>query len=118
MTGLGASQLVALSEGYAEACRTADIQPATADARLLHDALHDADEALRILHEQFAGECFAQPDRHGRCTDCGRLIARRQPRAHKKGGCLFAPAMWVASALMPVPYIGKALWLLRRRARA
>ena len=113
----GSDVLTHILDGATVAVENAELDADTYESReLLDDALHHADAALAALHTQLGDICHAHPDRHGRCVSCGRLVARMRGGGHKRGGCLLAPAVWVAGALMPVPYLGKALWLLRRKA--
>lgn len=113
----GADTLARVLDGTAQACENAELTDDSYESReLLDDAIHHADAALAALHIQLGDICYARPDRHGRCVSCGRLVARQRSGGHKKGGCLLAPAVWVASVLLPVPYLGKAVWLLRRKA--
>lgn len=84
-------------------------------ARLLR-VVHNADQALDQLH----GLCDAEPDRHGRCVVCGRLVSWPAPRlAHKSGGCLMAipflgTALWLRHNYMSLPFVGKVIWLVKR----
>ena len=111
--------LASALDATAQACENAELDDDTYEAReLLDDALHHADAALAALHVQLGDICYARPDHHGRCVDCGRLVARQRSGGHKRGGCLLAPAVWVASALLPLPFVGKAVWLLRRKVGA
>jgi len=113
---MGSDTLAEMLDGTAQACESAELDADSFEAReLLDDALHHADAAIAALHVQLGDVCHAHPDRHGRCVSCGRLVARQSGGGHKKGGCLLAPAVWVATALLPVPVVGKAVWLLRRK---
>jgi len=107
-----------------KACHDAD-QPANhADAHALFDRAADTERALDRLGDDLARDCFGAIDRFGRCADCARLLDWPRPRAHGKRGCATAiptivvHARWLAGYLMSLPFVGKALWHLRRRGSA
>jgi hypothetical protein len=86
-----------------------------AEATELLAAVHAFGDTLDVLHDDLA-ECLAPLDNTGRCTDCGRLVAR----AHDRRGCamlipVVGQVLWLLDNAYSIPFLGKALWLHRRR---
>lgn len=85
------------------------------DAIELLDVVHRVDDHLHGLHDDLA-ECLGPIDTNGRCEDCGRLVAR----VHKPRGCMMAiplvgTALWLYDHAESLPFLGKQLWLWKRR---
>jgi hypothetical protein len=87
-----------------------------AEAAELLDVVHVIQADLNGLHDDLA-ECLEPLDACGRCTECGRLVAR----AHRKRGCVMAvpvlgQVLWlIDGGAYSVPFVGKVLWLWHRK---
>lgn len=92
-----------------------DVPIDRAEAVELFAAVHSFGDTLDALHDDLA-ECLAPLDNTGRCTDCGRLVAR----THDRRGCamlipVVGQVLWLLDNAYSIPFLGKALWLHRRR---
>jgi hypothetical protein len=103
-------------EAMDELVREAHVPADRNDAVELFDIVHTVTDDLGGLHDDLA-ECLSPLDATGRCTDCGRLVAR----AHNRRGCAMAiPVVGQVLRLLDggaysLPFVGKALWLAKRR---
>lgn len=120
------SGLADLLDVTAGLCAEAEADSPSAEA---HDLLHAVDRLLEAgvaLQRHLAFHPEALVDGHGRCNQCGRLFAmppRPRMASDKPRGCAFAlgairaQVRWVSNYAMSVPFVGKALWLLRRPSK-
>lgn len=127
------SAIAKLLDGTAEVLDEAHELDLPVDPDDVHELLHSVDRLLAAgvkLQRHLAYHPEAKVDRHGRCHQCGRLLAMPpRPRNGLFGGdgergCLAVPASviahtrWLVNPAMSIPAFGKALWMACRKRGA